>query len=231
MAPIPVYTDSPISAAKPSGVTPKTAVPAGHPSPVPNYTAATATASPTSPTPASYPAAQPGAAPSLPTSTPLYTAIAGLAPPQPGPTPASVPPPPKAGEKYQHPQPTPAPQLATMPYPQQISIPSPATSYPSQQHGTSTATAPSSLYGKQPSTSLGGGQDTQHFQHPPSYQQDTNASELDRYQRSAIQQNELEAHTAGDSEGIWGTARKLAQQTGEKLAAAENEVWKKINKE
>ncbi|KAI0602871.1 hypothetical protein F4775DRAFT_587404 [Biscogniauxia sp. FL1348] len=228
MAPIPVYTDSPISAAKPSGVTPKTDAPAEQPpSTAPRPTAA----SPTAPTQASYPQARPGAAPSLPTPTPTYTATAAdPAPPQPGPVPVSVPPPPRVGEKYQHPQPTPAPQ---MPYPHQMSIPPPAASYPSQQHGTSTATAPPSLYGKQPSAGpgAGGGQDAQGHEHPPGYQQNANASELDSYQRSAIRQSELEARTTDDSEGIWGAAKKLAQQTGEKLVAAENEVWKKINKE
>lgn len=37
--------------------------------------------------------------------------------------------------------------------------------------------------------------------------------------------------TDDGGDGIWGAARKLAQQTGERLAAAESEVWKKINKE
>jgi hypothetical protein len=33
-----------------------------------------------------------------------------------------------------------------------------------------------------------------------------------------------------DDEGIWSSAKKLAQAAGEKLSAAENEVWRRINK-
>lgn len=42
----------------------------------------------------------------------------------------------------------------------------------------------------------------------------------------------MEQRETDDSgDGIWGAAKKLAQQTGERLAAAESEVWKKINKD
>ncbi|CAJ2510053.1 Uu.00g059530.m01.CDS01 [Anthostomella pinea] len=230
--PVPVYTDSPITAAaKPSGVTPQTAAPAGMPKqPAPTPTSATTTQQP------SYPAAQPGAVPTLPTPTAAAQAYApasnGPAPPQPGAAPVSIPPPPKAGEKYQPPQQTPAPQPATMPYPQQMSVPSPTATHPSQQRGTSTAAIPQpSPFGAQLPVGLGG-QDGQSLQHPPGYHQNANASELDRYQRSAIQQSEFDGKTGEESEeGIWGTAKKWAQQTGEKLVTAEHEVWKKINKE
>ncbi|KAI1355781.1 hypothetical protein F5Y01DRAFT_310665 [Xylaria sp. FL0043] len=243
MAPIPVYTNSPITAAKPDGVTPKTASaadaaykPSTTASPTSTYTPSAST------TTSTYAAAQPGAAPTLPATTsaassaPLQPtpttslASASPAPPQPGSVPVSgVPPPPKAGEKYQ-PAPTQAP-TTTMPYPPQMAIPAPTASH-SLQRGTSTATvASSSPYATQtpaPSAATGArSDDVQRLSHPAGYQQNANASVLDRYQRSAMEQRELD----DNGEGMWGAAKRLAQQTGERLAAVENEVWKKINKE
>ncbi|KAI0380957.1 hypothetical protein F5Y04DRAFT_88684 [Hypomontagnella monticulosa] len=239
MAPIQVYTDSPIAAAKASGVTPQTAQPSSASKP------AATTASPTSPNQASYPPAQPGAAPSLPTPTtassrsyvPPHPLNQNDPPaPQPGavpspsrPTGANLPPPPKAGEKLQLFQQAPENQ-PPMPYPQQMSIPPPTAPYPSQQRGTAAASAPTPANSGQGPTTLSGSR-IHSLEHPPGYHQNTNASELDRYQRSAIQQSELEENRTDDSGGVWETAKKWAQQTGEKLAAAENEVWKKINKE
>ncbi|KAI1769002.1 hypothetical protein GGR53DRAFT_461788 [Hypoxylon sp. FL1150] len=231
MAPIPVYTNSPIAASKASGVTPQTELPPSVSKP------ATTTASPTSPSSGSYPPAQPGAAPSLstPTATTQIYNYDGPPAPQPGaaPTPTgavstSVPPPPKAGEKYQPSRQTPAPQPVSRPYPQQMSIPAPPAAYPAQQHGTSTASVPASYSSPGPTATAGSGFHS--LEHPPGYHQNSNASELDRYQRAATQQSELEEQRE-DTGGVWDSARKWAQQTGEKLAAAENEVWKKINKE
>lgn len=132
-----------------------------------------------------------------------------------------------------------------MPYPPQMAIPAPTAAYPAQQHGTITA-AGSSLVTTLPGYAAGG----QSLQHPQGYQQDANAaSGLDRYQASAAQRGGggggggayySPAATAGaDSEqgrqspeeGVWDTAKKWAQATGQKLAAAEGEVWKRINKE
>ncbi|KAI1812067.1 hypothetical protein GGS20DRAFT_578587 [Poronia punctata] len=247
MAPIPVYTNSPITAAKPDGVTPKTAT-------AESMTGGQrTTASPTSthPPPTQATAAskaQPGAVPSHPYApvqpTPTTSmADSSPAPPQPGSTPfSSVPPPPKTGERYQPPVQTPAPvptsapafsTATTVSYPHQMSIPAP-TAPPSWQHqGTATATQPSSAqYGAQflpigRDVNADGARD---LSHPSGYHQNANASELDRYQRSAMEQP-----AAGDngdgSDGVWGAAKKLAQQTGERLAAVESEVWKKINRE
>ncbi|KAI0128723.1 hypothetical protein BJ170DRAFT_343084 [Xylariales sp. AK1849] len=242
MPPIPVYTDSPV-ATKPSGVTPQTA--SQPPQASQNHaTPATTTASPTR-VQAAYPQALPGAAPSLPTATgaaqahPSYMQPApsqdlkredGPPLPEPGAVPTStsvrshLPPPPKVGEKYVPPQITSASQSASMPYPRQMSIPSPTIAYPAQQHGTSTAAAPSSAYGGDQGT---GGS----LQHPPGYQQNVNASELDGYQRSAIFRNDSAQQHSQPEEGVWNSAKKWAQATGEKLAAAETEVWKRINKE
>ncbi|KAI1143774.1 hypothetical protein F5Y05DRAFT_5968 [Hypoxylon sp. FL0543] len=230
MAPIPVYTNSPIAASKPSGVTPQTAQPPSDSKPTATRT------SPTSASQPSYPPAQPGAAPSLPTPTAAASHAYvppqprqahdhdGPPPPQPGavPTPptaltTNIPPPPRAGEEHQ------------MPYPPQMSIPPPTVPYPSQQRGTSTPFAPPSAASTQgPIASNAPAH--RNLEHPPGYYQNANASELDRYQSSAIQQSESEDRR-DDSGGVWETAKKWAQHTGEKIAAAENEVWKKINKE
>ncbi|KAI0526546.1 hypothetical protein F5B22DRAFT_164913 [Xylaria bambusicola] len=224
MAPIPVYTNSPITAAKPDGVTPKTEPSKSQRTSTPTSTSAS--------TPATYAAAQPGATPSLPTptravsSSALHTtpttsiASASPAPPQPGSVPVSgVPPPPKVGERYQPPTQDPT---ATMPYPEQMAIPGPTIPY-SQQRGTSTATAASPYQAHVPSGNVG----AESLSHPTGYQQNVNASEFDRYQRTAMEQRELD----DGGEGMWGAAKKLAQQTGERLVAVENEVWKKINRE
>ncbi|KAI0460391.1 hypothetical protein F5B21DRAFT_5981 [Xylaria acuta] len=255
MAPIPVYTNSPITAAKADGVTPKTAssdAPCKTNKAAAAAAASSSSSSPSSPsptsayTPSTYATAQPGAAPSLPAPTgparaqpsspvrPTPTtsiASASPAPPQPGSVPvSSLPPPPKAGERYRLPTQTPAPPAATIRYPHQMAIPAPTAPQPLQQRGTSTtAMASSSPYGTQRAltTTDIGGNDAQSFSHPAGYQQNANASELDRYQRPAVEQRELD--DSGDS--IWGAAKKLAQQTGERLAAAESEVWKKINKD
>ncbi|KAI0195069.1 hypothetical protein EV127DRAFT_176913 [Xylaria flabelliformis] len=252
MAPIPVYTNSPITAAKADGITPKTASSssdvscktnkASSSSPTSAYTPSTSASTSTS----TYAAAQPGAAPSLPAPTGSalaqpYSAVqptpttsiasASPAPPQPGSVPvSSLPPPPKAGERYQLPVQTPAPTAATVRYPHQMAIPAPTAPQPSQQRGTSTtAMASSSPYGtRTPFTTTSiGGDGAPSFSHPAGYQQNANASEPDRYQRSAMEQRKLD----DDESSIWGAAKKLAQQTGERLAAAESEVWKKINKD
>ncbi|KAF3019419.1 hypothetical protein E8E14_012984 [Neopestalotiopsis sp. 37M] len=250
MPPIPIYADSPV-AAKPSGVTPQTAVAgaaAGHEKTTP----ATVTASPTQSRTSSYPEAKPGAVPSLPAPTGTAAAPSRAAyipptptqglvdksdappPPQPGAAPqptasrtTHLPPPPKDGEKYVSPQSAPAPS-----YPQQMSIPPPTMAYPAQQSGTMAAAPPPStttMYSSQ----IGAGSGAQQsLEHPPGYQQNADASELDRYQQSAIRRNESGyEYGSDDDEGVWNSAKKWAQATGEKLVAAETEVWKRINKQ
>ncbi|KAI0114868.1 hypothetical protein F4814DRAFT_417354 [Daldinia grandis] len=232
MPPIPVYTDSPITAAKASGVTPQTAPPSSTSKPTP-------TSSLPTPTSQAYPSAQPGAVPSLPTATadasqarvssqPIQTANHDGPPaPQPGAVPVptgvtktNIPPPPKAGEKS-----------ISIPYPQQMIVPPPTAPYQSQQRGTSIAPVPTSEYGSQGSTALSGPPIHHSLEHPPGYHQNSNASELDNYQRSVIQRSAVEDQTENSENGVWGAAKKWAHQTGEKIAAAETEVWKKINKE
>ena len=109
--------------------------------------------------------------------------------------------------------------------------------YPAQQYGTATTTAPPALYG-QTSGPAGSSSSSNHnnhsLDHPPGYHQNANASELDQYhQQAALARNDsagARAEAAGE-EGLWGTAKKLAQGAGEKLVTMENEVWKRINKQ
>ncbi|ETS84761.1 hypothetical protein PFICI_02786 [Pestalotiopsis fici W106-1] len=244
MPPIPIYANSPV-ATKPSGVTPQTAsagASAGQEKTIP----ASITASPTQSRTSSYPEAKPGAVPSLPAPTGSAAAPSRAAyipptptqglvdksdappPPQPGAQPtasrtAHLPPPPKDGEKYVSPQSAPAPS-----YPQQMSIPPPTMAYPAQQSGTmSAAPPPPTMYNNQVGASSG----AQSLEHPPGYHQNADASELDRYQQSAIRRNESGYEYGSDDEGVWNSAKKWAQATGEKLVAAETEVWKRINKQ
>ncbi|KAK6864885.1 hypothetical protein PG995_001413 [Apiospora arundinis] len=248
MAPIPVYTNSPVVATKPDGVTPQTAASDASRSKKQTIPAATTTSQ------SSYPQAQPGAAPSLPVQTMAPQAQAtsfqatptqplgtqGPPAPQPGAAPtlagmtSHLPPPPKAGEKYVPPPPPTTSQAASAPYPQQMGIPPPTMAYPAQQLGTVTAVAPSSAYAQAPSGIIGQPGNQSSLDHPPGYHQNVNAAGLDQYQRQAIARNESADRRQQDNpeeEGVWGVAKKWAAGAGEKLVAAESEVWKRINKE
>jgi len=204
MSGIPVYTQSPINAAKPSGVTPQTAAPATQTTAyAPSSNTATTTATPAYTS--GYPAAQPGApavpAPTAaaqryapPQPTPTRKTEDGPAAPQPGafPTPSNglksnLPPPPKAGEIYHPPQITPAPSAAvSQPYPPQMAIPPPTTAYGAQPptSSTSTTTTPSSAY----PVSLAVDHQSaprRSLEHPPGYVQNPYASDLTAEQRQA----------------------------------------------
>ncbi|KAK3944684.1 hypothetical protein QBC46DRAFT_374029 [Diplogelasinospora grovesii] len=242
MPPVRIYTDSPINAAKASGQTPETK--AGEAS---SQAAATTTSQVTQ----GYAAAQPGAVPSIPAPTgsvqthqyaPLQPtptrnlADQGPPPPQPGAVPlppagrTAVPPPPRAGEAYHAPEVTQAAHLPPMPYPPQMSMPSPAAPY--SQRGTATAMGPSR---SSPGQLLGPYGSAEPLAHPPGYQQNVNASELSGHQR-AEQTAFLASHHGntsadGAEDGVWNSAMKWAQVAGEKISAAENEVWRRISKE
>lgn len=77
-------------------------------------------------------------------------------------------------------------------------------------------------------------------EHPPGYQQDPTAGELTRYQRAAQEALEeeqlarrpsLSEEAAGVVDGVWGSVKGVVAAAGEKIAAAEEEVWKRINKD
>ncbi|KAK2050556.1 hypothetical protein LZ31DRAFT_537585 [Colletotrichum somersetense] len=257
MPAIPIFKDTPINASKVSGATPQTeethssANSNNAPEPSHSQVGASAPApalAPSSTHQQSYPPAQPGAAPSLPVQTASAQAYpaprptptqktddVSPPPPQPGAAPVPVtgtstlPPPPKAGEAYQPPAPTPA----TLPYPPQMGIPPPTLSHSALRgSSTSIATGPQ-MTGPRP---IPLGDDTApSLAHPPGYQQDAGASEFSSHQRAAhhaaVTSSAERGFQAQPDEGVWDTAKKWAQAAGGTLVAAEQEVWKRINKD
>ncbi|OAQ70074.1 hypothetical protein VFPPC_02608 [Pochonia chlamydosporia 170] len=247
MAPIPVYSSSPINAAKPTGVTPKTSNPgdsnkSGQILPDPSQTSGEQ----------AYPPAQPGARPALPKetgipvtppqpgghvlATPTRTTTVGNSPPppQPGAVPvplggstgsgSGIPPPPKAGESLQSTQQS--PPVTTMP--PQMGYQPPQASLPVQARSSTATTAgpPPQAGATAAPTYLQGNYPTAGFSPPAGgYQQDVNAAGYNSYQRSTV------AYEDQSEASVWDTAKKWAASAGESLAAAENEVWKRINKD
>lgn len=205
MAPVPVYSASPINASKASGPSPQTARPDGASettaaAPVPT---STATADQYAPQPAAVPslpvqtaAPQPQSGGSIqPTPTQPMPSHSGVPPaPQPG---AGIPPPPKAGETL---------QTSSQPAAPRTSYPAPAE--PSYH--------PAS--GPPPGPSLGAA-DTQ--AHPPGYQQNANAPFHSMHDQGPVDD---------DDDSVWGTAKKWASAAGNTLAEAESEVWKRFTK-
>lgn len=237
MPPIPIYSNSPINAAKAAGISPQTTEK--------EQTVQSAPSDSTSPsttvTSQGYPPAQPGASPFLPAPTGFSSAQGQYPPPQPTatqPLPGSQgPPPPQPGAFPVPPGGGPPTATATststalpppVSYPPQMHIPPPSAAasagVQAAQRGTSTApfvAAPSPM------------------EHPPGYQQNVHAGEMDHYQRA--RQDALEAEErsrsgtlgGGDGavgEGVWDSAKKALVAAGGKLADAENEVWKRISK-
>ncbi|RGP67781.1 hypothetical protein FLONG3_8400 [Fusarium longipes] len=242
MPPIPIHTSSPIVAAKPSGVTPKTAEPGD---PVAPSEVPASNEVPTS----TYPAAQPGARPSIPAPTGVPQAFAPIQPtptrttmdssppaPQPGAVPeppsgSQLPAPPKAGETLTDAQ----AQTTQMP-PQMSYAPlSSGSEFTAPRSSTVTAAGPSPMAGLGPTAVLGGAGGSD-FSHPPGYHQNVHASEFTSSQRAAHEASVAQERgppLIGDDEGegVWSAAKKWASAAGESLAAAEHEVWKRINKE
>ena len=240
MPAIPIYRSSPIVAAKASGVTPQTAQPGDASSSVETPVKTTGL-----PGQHSYPPAQPGARPSMPAPTgapqppSAYPAptptrkAADMSPPapQPGAVPSPtggrshIPPPPKAGEAL-------SPQITQMPMPPQMSYAPPTGSVLGPARSSTTTTA-AQILGSQPAALPG---DDIHS-HPPGYHQNINATEFTSDQRAAhhsfVAQNSRRLSLPGNDgeEGVWDTAKKWAAAAGDSLVAAENEVWKRINKE
>lgn len=113
-------------------------------------------------------------------------------------------------------------------YPPQMAIPAPAASATQgAQRGTlpaaaALAAAPSPL------------------EHPPGYQQDPTAGEMNRHQRAAqeaLEQEEEERRRVplgggdnGEGVGVWSSVRGAMAAAGEKIAAAEAQAWSGIRK-
>lgn len=254
MSGIPVYTSSPVQAAKAPGQIPRTTAP-----PAPNSDPLTSDSAPTAAnaSASSYPQARPGAS-AMPAPTAAAQRYAPLRPtpttktddigppaPQPGavPTPSSrsaVPPPPKLCESYQQPSSAAPPQASSPPAQMEYAPPSMTDGSQPPKASTRTDNTPSTPYPVQLPTAVE--DPRQSLEHPPGYQQNVYASELTSDQRRA-QATELAnssstfgiSHTGSaggfDDAGLWNTAKKWAQQAGEKISATEQEVWKKINKE
>ncbi|CAK7268619.1 hypothetical protein SEPCBS57363_003185 [Sporothrix epigloea] len=291
MAPIPIYSQSPISAAKPSGITPQTEgiaqndnraqqetptktrpLVAGAGPPPPQPGAVPSLAKPTGagqnsyapPLPAtttrSYSPAppQPGAAAVPPSTAGAYPYYKQTPPPATTTAAAVLPPPPRVGETLASTgildRPT-APATTTMP-PQMGMPPLAASPYPATTRGTATynqSDSPGTLQTQGYAQGLATNEQQQTgFDHPPGYIQNTFATELTSSRRGAnVASSGLSSYhnsrnnvidngsynsgaTFGDgeeSEGIWDAAKKLAWSAGERLSAAETEVWKLINKE
>lgn len=85
---------------------------------------------------------------------------------------------------------------------------------------------------------------TYQLDHPVGYQQNANAAEMTSSQREATHQSAVAGDTAyggsvfgrdgtsggvGDEEGLLGIAKKWALAAGDKLSAAEQEVWKRLS--
>ncbi|KAG6294986.1 hypothetical protein E4U09_002407 [Claviceps aff. purpurea] len=195
------------------------------------------------------PVAQPGALPSLPkqTATPLAnnvlptptqtnSSLSGKPPlPQPGAVPVppgysasnpnALPPPPKAGESVNSQQQV-APVVTAMP-PQMMYEP-PRASMPTQGRSSTSTEAPFMVTGlDRPGPTSVQGQHPSAGYSPPAggYRQDVAAAGYNQYSRStAAFENQGQA-------SVWDTAKKWAASAGESLAAAENEVWKRINRD
>ncbi|KAH6998827.1 hypothetical protein BKA56DRAFT_665367 [Ilyonectria sp. MPI-CAGE-AT-0026] len=249
MPAIRIYTASPINPTKASGVTPQTAAPDG--------TEAQVGAAQTAYSPNTYPDAHPGAqpsssvptgtswAPSIPRITPSTTAVYVSPPgPQPGAVPTAprrgcdLPPPPKVGEslRTEQCQPTQAPRSPQMTAYAPLGVPE----VPARR---SSASIPIPSPFLDP---LGGRSDGGDLSHPPGYHQNVNASEFNSTQREAhdlaIAREDAQRRSIShrvsvaieggdDDDGVWGAAKKWASVAGEGLAAAEQEVWKRLNKD
>ncbi|KAL8829109.1 MAG: hypothetical protein Q9191_002197 [Dirinaria sp. TL-2023a] len=213
MSGIPVYTQSPTSAAKADGITPKTA---SVPTPTTSTHASTTSVATSSSTPA-RPEANIAPNPTQYSATPAENSPP---PPQPGAVPLSststnarrpsIPPPPKAGEKplpreyYAKPTATPS---KPQPYPPQMSVPSPDSSSngvpPSSV--TSTTQPPlkaqqvSSPYPTQPAAAPSAARSRANtLEHPPGYAQDPHAQEMTPDARFATEQqatNQSSSHS------------------------------------
>lgn len=265
MPPIPVFTQSPVNAAKAGGATPSTAEVANARS-APKGQEATTTIAPPPTGTSAYPAPQPGARPPgpseaptpMPTATHTTTVHARYAPaavtsgatsggemspppPQPGavPTPpgrTSLPPPPKAGESKAS-DASKAVEASTGPHPTtmppQMAIPPPAG--PPYTRGTSAAAAPT---GPRPTTLFAGGAGSPPGNNPPGYQQGTHQAQgftptgsAGPYPSSDTGQGQGGLPGAEwEDDSVWGSAKKWAQAAGGSIAAAEDEVWRRINK-
>ncbi|KAL2141361.1 hypothetical protein VTI28DRAFT_2491 [Corynascus sepedonium] len=206
MPPIQVYTKAPINAAKASGVTPQTAAPEGTDPNAPTHATTRTTAT----------AAAPSSSPNHPSS--------GSQPTRTTSAPQQQPPPPQPGAVPRLPEPTgtlraappspqpppPAPTAAPLgPTAATAAVQIPGVSYPPQM-------------GIQPPQAAHNQRGTATAYAPP-YNQSGGGGGIGG-PGSQVDDEEKD-------EGFLGSAVKLAKAAGEKLSAAESEVWRRINGE
>ncbi|KAL6870065.1 hypothetical protein ACO1O0_001400 [Amphichorda felina] len=206
-----------------------------------------------------YPAPQPAAMPALPAETgvPLPSTYyfqptptqgfedAGPPAPQPGAVPV---PPPERRPSRPHktrkirrypeviitpiPPQTPYPQQ--MPYPPQMSYQAPTSQFPP---GSSTTTEPHYPYptgmggAPGPTSIREGDMGDNNYLHPPGYYQNVHASGFNGAQRAVHNPYRPQNYDYDDDESIWSVAKKWVSVAGSTLAAAEEEVWKRINRD
>lgn len=263
MAPIPIFTQSPVNAAKADGVTPETAK-LPNPHSTPKRPEATTTTAPPPTCALPYPAPQPGARPAGPIETPTPTAThittvnarhtpvaattgtasqgeASPPPPQPGAVPippsrTALPPPPKATEsKGRDPGKAGPSWVESSPkaMPPQMAMEPPTT--PHSQRGTSTVAG---LTGPRPTSLSEIGTGAGPASNPQGYQQGLHQhlgftpAGPSGYQQPLYSGRGHTDTTAkeGEDDGVWEAAKKWAQAAGGSIAAAEDEVWRRINK-
>ncbi|OBT40752.1 hypothetical protein VE00_09267 [Pseudogymnoascus sp. WSF 3629] len=244
MSGIPVYTQSPITAAKANAPTPQTAAPetstkASAPSNNPaTTTAVPTTTSPYAPLPGQAAVPAPTGSLGPPTgpannytpspTTPSKTADQGPPLPQPGavPTPpgrakSPLPPPPKVGEKYTPPGPT--PQTTSPPYPPQMGFAPPANQY----QPTATASRPTGNYPTmlpvQGQGVAGGQAERRSFEHPPGYQQNPYGGGMSGDQYSGAPRPSHSAQS-GQS-GQWHRAGDIDDNGGEESIWETAKKW------
>ncbi|KAL2188782.1 hypothetical protein L209DRAFT_751860 [Thermothelomyces heterothallicus CBS 203.75] len=239
MPPVQVHTKSPINAAKASGVTPQTAAPGVAGADV----SGDATTTPTTTTTTTTAAAAASSAFHPSSNPPPTRTIPSLqqqpAPPQPGAVPrlpeaTGAPAPPRnatgdspgAGGPAPRPAPTAAPILGVS-YPPQMGRPPPQAGH--NQRGTTAAPLGGGAY-PGPGPGPGGYYYYQQNGSSASSSSAAAAGYVPPYQGGGGGGS----RGTGEEEeegGFFGSALKLAKAAGEKLSAAESEVWRRINGE
>ncbi|TKA74809.1 hypothetical protein B0A49_02600 [Cryomyces minteri] len=260
MPPIPVYSDAPIIAAKPDGITPQTAAPnTSYPAAAPG---AAAVPAPTGVATPSLP--QPSARPPPPTPTRTQPSLDGPPPPQPGAvplppstssafyvpsasSPSPLPPPPQPSDipsaSVAHAPPTTMPPQFGLPPPTPASLPTHSTTTgtgatASSQHPTTLNLGPVPLPpAAQPtSTSLN---------HPPGYQQNPYAADGTSAQRASLEAAHQRSNShpfdlagvGGGTEvgegvaGAWEEVKKWTSAAGKRASRIEEDVWRRLGKE
>ncbi|KAL2164535.1 hypothetical protein VTH06DRAFT_3751 [Thermothelomyces fergusii] len=243
MPPVQVHIKSPINAAKASGVTLQTAAPGAAGPDDGSDDATTTTATTTSAEAAAAAAASPAYCPS--SNPPPTRTVPSLQQQPPPPQPGSVPrlpeatgaPAPRTAAAARNvaegspgaggPAPPPPPTAAPFPgvsYPPQMGIPPPQPGHHNQR-GTTTEPLGRGAY-----PGPGPGNYQYYYQQSGSYGPSSTAGGYVPPYQGGGSGGSRGMHE-NEEEGFLGSALKLAKAAGEKLSAAESEIWRRINGE